>query len=186
VTQLDGLRRYIEAATTFTSITRAKAEELVRDLVASGELERGRAQDWIDDLLKRSREASETLVSTVTTEVERQLGDLGLKNLDLEELAHRVAGIIQMAGSAGRSATSGRGHRSEPDEGTLKTAKTSKTAKKTSSAKSNSAKSGGKSSASKPKSSSKQDAKGSSSKKTTSSKKESTPTKAGQAGGKAT
>ena len=63
VNQLDGLRRYIEAATTLTQITRGRAEELVRDLVASGELERNRAQDWIEDLVKRSREASETLVA---------------------------------------------------------------------------------------------------------------------------
>lgn len=108
VTQLDGLRRYIEAATTFTQITRGRAEELVRDLVASGEVERNRAQDWIEDLVKRSREASETLVATVGSEVDRQLGDRGLKDLDLDDLAQRVAKIIGMAGTMGRTVTSPR------------------------------------------------------------------------------
>jgi polyhydroxyalkanoate synthesis regulator phasin len=109
VTQLDGLRRYIEAATTLTQITRGRAEELVRELVASGELERIHAQEWIDDLLKRSREASENLVGQVSSEVDRQLGELGLKNLDLDDLAEKVAGIIGLAATMGRNVTQGRG-----------------------------------------------------------------------------
>ena len=63
--------------------------------------ERGRAQDWIEDLVKRSREASEALMSTVSSEVDRQLGERGLKNFDLDDLAQRVAAIITMAGNAG-------------------------------------------------------------------------------------
>jgi polyhydroxyalkanoate synthesis regulator phasin len=151
VNQLDGLRRYIEAATTLTSITRARAEELVRDLVASGELERGRAQDWIEDLVKRSREASEALVSTVSSEVDRQLGERGFKNFDLDDLAQRVAAIITMAGNAGRTATS----RSRRES------KNGATTKKASSAKSTSAKSDGKSSAGKSSTKKKDDARAS-------------------------
>jgi polyhydroxyalkanoate synthesis regulator phasin len=142
VTQLDGIKRYIEAATTLTSITRARAEELVRDLVASGELERGRAQDWIEDLVRRSREASEALVSTVSSEVDRQLGERGLKNFDLDDLAQRVAAIITMAGNAGRNATSARSHRDGQADG----AATKKTSASKSSASKSSAKSSGKSS----------------------------------------
>jgi polyhydroxyalkanoate synthesis regulator phasin len=104
VTQIDGLRRYIEAATTLSQVTRGRAEEIVRDLVASGELERNRAQDWIEDLIKRSKEASEALVVQVSSEVDRQLGER-LKDLDLDELAKRVAGLIDKAGSLGRSVT---------------------------------------------------------------------------------
>jgi polyhydroxyalkanoate synthesis regulator phasin len=95
----------MEAATTFTQITRGRAEELVRDLVVSGELERTRAQEWIEDLVKRSREASETLVSSISAEVERQLADRGLKNLDLDDLAQRVAGVLEHAGTVGRNVT---------------------------------------------------------------------------------
>jgi polyhydroxyalkanoate synthesis regulator phasin len=103
VNQLDGLRRYLDAATTLTQITRGRAEELVRDLVASGELERARAQEWIEDLLNRSREASEVLVSSISAEVDRQLADLGLKNLDLDDLAQKVAGLLEHAGTVGRN-----------------------------------------------------------------------------------
>jgi polyhydroxyalkanoate synthesis regulator phasin len=105
VNQLDGLRRYLDAATTLTQITRGRAEDIVRDLVASGELERTRAQEWIEDLVKRSREASELLVASVAAEVERQLSDRGLKNLDLDDLAQRVAGILEHAGTVGRNVT---------------------------------------------------------------------------------
>ena len=172
--QLDGLRRYIEAATTLTSITRARAEELVRDLVASGELERGRAQDWIEDLVKRSREASEALMSTVSSEVDRQLGERGLKNFDLDDIAQRVAAIITMAGNAGRTATSRSRHESE--DGAAAT-------KKTPSAKSASAKSGGKSSDGKSSTKKKDGGKGA---KKTASKKVSTLNATDQTSGTAT
>lgn len=177
MTQLDGLRRYIEAATTLTSITRARAEELVRDLVASGELERGHAQDWIEDLVRRSREASETLVSTVSSEVDRQLGDRGLKNFDLDDLAQRVAAIITTAGNAGHAVTSVRSRsRSERghDGATPKKTPTSKSAAGKSEGKASGGKSGTKkkdgAQASGNKSSSKQGGKGTSSKKTESKK----------------
>jgi polyhydroxyalkanoate synthesis regulator phasin len=174
VNQLDGLRRYIEAATTLTSITRTRAEELVRDLVASGELERGRAQDWIEDLVKRSREASEALMSTVSSEVDRQLGERGLKNFDLDDIAQRVAAIITMAGNAGRTATSRSRHESE--DGAAAT-------KKTPSAKSASAKSGGKSSDGKSSTKKKDGGKGA---KKTASKKVSTLNPTDQTSGTAT
>ena len=115
--QLDGLRRYLEAASTLTQVTRGRAEELVRDLVASGELERARAQEWIEDLLKRSREASETLVSTISAEVDHQLGERGFKNLDLDDLAQRVTAIIERAGTAGRSVSMPRVWSRGPDGG---------------------------------------------------------------------
>lgn len=188
--QLDGLRRYIEAATTLTSITRARAEDLVRDLVASGELERGRAQDWIEDLVKRSREASEALVSTVSSEVDRQLADRGLKNFDLDDLAQRVAAIITKAGNAGRAAASPRSRSNTAADGPP--------SKKTGSGKSTSAKSDGKASvgksstkkkagsqASGTKSSSKNGGEGSGSKKTE-SKKITTLSPADQTSGTAT
>jgi polyhydroxyalkanoate synthesis regulator phasin len=116
VNQLDGLRRYLEAATTLTQITRGRAEELVRDLVASGELERTRAQEWIEDLLKRSREASEILLATISAEVDRQLGERGFKNLDLDDLAQRVAGIIELAGAVGRNVSVPRVWSRGPDD----------------------------------------------------------------------
>ncbi len=104
----DGLRRYLQAGMALTQITRARADEVVRELVRTGELERVRAQEWVDDLVSKSRERSETLVSLVRGEVSRQLGELGLGRVD--EVARRVATILErlpgpyMASGTGRGA----------------------------------------------------------------------------------
>jgi polyhydroxyalkanoate synthesis regulator phasin len=99
----DGMRRYVEAATALTQITRARAEELVRELIKTGEFERHRAQDWVEDLVKSSRERSEALVTTVRGEVRDQLKDLGITNVD--DLAKKVADVMARAETAARKAT---------------------------------------------------------------------------------
>jgi polyhydroxyalkanoate synthesis regulator phasin len=98
----DGMRRYIEAATALTQITRSRAEELVRELIKTGEFERHRAQDWVEDVVKLSRERSEALVSTVRNEVRRQLKELGITNVD--DLAKKVADILARSSEAARKA----------------------------------------------------------------------------------
>jgi polyhydroxyalkanoate synthesis regulator phasin len=103
MTENDGLRRYVEAATTLTQITRSRAEELVRELIKAGELERHRAQDWVEDLVKVSRERSEALVDTVRGEVRGQLRELGFTNVD--DLAKKVADVLARSSAAGRRAT---------------------------------------------------------------------------------
>ncbi|HVA02803.1 MAG TPA: hypothetical protein VMU64_03565 [Acidimicrobiales bacterium] len=103
MTENDGLRRYVEAATTLTQITRSRAEELVRELIKAGELERHRAQEWVEDLVKTSRDRSEALVSTVRGEVRQQLKELGFTNVD--DLAKKVADILARSSAAGRKAT---------------------------------------------------------------------------------
>jgi polyhydroxyalkanoate synthesis regulator phasin len=114
----DGLKRYLEAGLALTQITRARAEELVHELIQAGEVETTRAQDWVEDLVKTSRERSDTLLSTVRGEVRSQLSDMGITSMD--DLAHRVAEVLDKAETAARKATSrgpGRGrasHRSAP------------------------------------------------------------------------
>jgi polyhydroxyalkanoate synthesis regulator phasin len=132
MTENDGLRRYVEAATALTQITRSRAEELVRELIKAGELERHRAQDWVEDLVKTSRDRSEALVSTVRGEVRQQLKDLGFTNVD--DLAKKVADILAKSSAAGRKAT----HR--PSGKSNKTKKSG--AKKSGPAKSGTAKTG--------------------------------------------
>ncbi len=99
----DGLKRYLEAGMALTQITRARAEELVRELIKTGEIERQRAQDWVEDLMKVSRERSEALVATVRGEVRQQLKELGFTNV--EDLARRVAEILSRSSAAARKAT---------------------------------------------------------------------------------
>jgi len=68
----DGFRRYLEAGAVLGAVTRARAEEIVQDLVAGGDVQREQAQQWIDDLVERSRQASEDLLDLVRTEVNEQ------------------------------------------------------------------------------------------------------------------
>jgi polyhydroxyalkanoate synthesis regulator phasin len=100
----DGLKRYLEAGLALTQITRARAEELVHELIQAGEVETTRAQEWVEDLVKTSRERSDTLLSTVRGEVRTQLSDLGITNMD--DLANRVAEMLGKAETAARRATS--------------------------------------------------------------------------------
>lgn len=100
----DGLRRYLEAGLALTQITRARAEELVHELIQTGEVETTRASDWVEDLVKTSRERSDTLLTTVRGEVKTQLADLGITNMD--DLVHRVSEMLDHAETAARRATS--------------------------------------------------------------------------------
>jgi polyhydroxyalkanoate synthesis regulator phasin len=125
----DGLRRYVEAATALTQITRSRAEELVRELIKAGELERHRAQDWVETLVKTSRDRSEALVDTVRGEVRQQLKELGFTNVD--DLAKKVADILARSSAAGRSAThrpAGKPKKSSPKKTGPKKSSATKTA----------------------------------------------------------
>jgi len=99
----DSIQRYIDAGVAFTNMTRRKAEELVTELVQNGDLQRGEAKARVDELLERSRQGTEVIVSAVRTEVSRQLGAVGIANL--EDLAAQVAALLARAEAAGKKAT---------------------------------------------------------------------------------
>ena len=88
----DSLQRYIDAGIAFTNMTRRKAEELVTELVQNGDLQRGEAKARVDELLERSRQGTEVIVTTVRSEVSRQLEAVGITNL--EDLAKQVAAML--------------------------------------------------------------------------------------------
>jgi polyhydroxyalkanoate synthesis regulator phasin len=74
------ISRYKEAAKLAAEVGRARAEEILRELVKTGEAQRGDAQDWLDDFFSKSRERTEALVSVVRAEVSRQLAAVGIKD----------------------------------------------------------------------------------------------------------
>jgi polyhydroxyalkanoate synthesis regulator phasin len=80
--QADVWRKYIEAGMALTQLTQTRADALVRDLVRAGELRASEAQDWITELLERSRRDSEFLVSLVRREVAAEIEALGLVSRD--------------------------------------------------------------------------------------------------------
>jgi len=99
----DGFRKYFEAGAVLGHVTRARAEEIVRELVNAGEVQRGQASDWVDDLVERSRKASEELVAVVRKEVQNQLHS---RNVNPDDLAKQVADILRHSADVGRAATS--------------------------------------------------------------------------------
>ncbi len=90
----DLLTRLLDAGMTFTALTQARAEELIRDLVRAGAVQAEQAQEGVDELLARSRRNSERLIDAVRSEIDDQLGKLDLATrADLERLAHRFADV---------------------------------------------------------------------------------------------
>ena len=137
----DSLQRYIDAGIAFTQMTRKKAEELVTELVQSGDLQRGDAKARVDELLERSRQGTEVIVTTVRTEVTRQLGAVGIANL--EDLAQQVAALLGRSGSDAATKTTAKkttAKKTAAKKTTAKTATAKKTAAKTATAKKTAAK----------------------------------------------
>lgn len=91
--QNDMLKRYLEAGLAFTQMTRDRAEEIIKDLIDAGEVQREQASTRIDELVERSRKNTELLLDIVRTEVRDQVGALNLVNRDeLTKLMNRFTG----------------------------------------------------------------------------------------------
>jgi polyhydroxyalkanoate synthesis regulator phasin len=90
----DLLTRLLDAGMTFTALTQARAEELIRDLVRAGAVQAEHAQESVDELLARCRRNSERVLEAVRSEIDDQLGKLDLATrADIERLVHRFADV---------------------------------------------------------------------------------------------
>jgi polyhydroxyalkanoate synthesis regulator phasin len=88
----DLFRRSFEAGTAFLDMSRERAEALVKDLVKAGEVQKGKAQKAIDELLERSRKGGEELRQLIRREISDQIGALGLATRDdINRLEARLA-----------------------------------------------------------------------------------------------
>lgn len=87
-------QRYLDAASGLTSLTAAKAEQVIKQLVRSGEAAGDQASELVDDLLERSRANRASLTSFVRAEVERAVKAAGVASAaDLERLQKQVADL---------------------------------------------------------------------------------------------
>src|SRR5438045_9574750 len=86
-------KRVLETGMHFTELRRSQARRLASDLVSQGQLARDQLGAAVDELVEISRHRSEELRKVVSSEVQRQLGGLGLatKN-DLAALERRLMG----------------------------------------------------------------------------------------------
>jgi len=105
--QNDILKRYIDAGLEFGSLTQARAEALVKDLVKAGEVQADQARDAVSELLERSRKTSEQLLETVRTEVRNQITNLGLASHDdIDKVEARILSLLGGATAPAKRAAS--------------------------------------------------------------------------------
>ncbi len=97
------IRKYLDAGTVLGQVSRGRAEEIVRELVNAGDIQRSQAQEWVDNLVERSRKTSEQVLELVRHEVATQLDRIDGKSL--EAIANQVAEILKKSAAAGRTAT---------------------------------------------------------------------------------
>jgi polyhydroxyalkanoate synthesis regulator phasin len=97
------IKKYLEAGTVLGQVTRARAEEIVRELVSAGDIQRGQAQEWVDNLVDRSRKTSEQILELIRHEVSTQLSKIDASSL--EAIAGQVADVLKRSAEAGRTAT---------------------------------------------------------------------------------
>src|SRR5271154_2227492 len=122
------IRKYLDAGTVLGQVSRGRAEEIVRELVNAGDIQRSQAQDWVDNLVERSHKSSEQILELVRHEVATQLEKIDPRSL--ESLANQVADVLRKSARAGRNATKDVTTRAgqAAKDATSKTAKTAKDA----------------------------------------------------------
>ena len=137
------LQRYVDAATGLTELTTAKAEQIAKQLVKSGEAAQDQMGELVEDLLERQKHNREAIASLVKTETNRAVSAMGLatrKEVDglKRELASVKRELSRVEGQVGtvkkkstKKATKKAGAKKSAKKATKKGAK--KAAKKSSS-----------------------------------------------------
>jgi polyhydroxyalkanoate synthesis regulator phasin len=128
--QNDLLKRLLDAGMTFTAMTQARAEDLIRDLVRAGEVQAEQAQGVVDELVDRSRRNSERLIDAVRSEIRQQVANLGLATKDdIDRLERKVADVSSRA-PAKKAASAAKGRPAKKASGPAKKARPAKKASK--------------------------------------------------------
>lgn len=91
-------RRLVDVGMQFTAVTRAEAQRRAQELVREGQLAQERAQSFVDDLVRTSRERADDLVDVVRQEIHDQIEALGIATkADLDRLEARMQQVEQRA-----------------------------------------------------------------------------------------
>ncbi len=133
--QSDLFKRYLDAGIAFTEMTRERAQAIVKEWVNAGEVPMQRADDFIEDIVERSRQNTAAIVSLVQAQVQDQLSAIGLATK--ADIARLEAKINRASASAGASAAAAK-------KAPVKTAASTSTAKTSTAKKSTATKSSAK------------------------------------------
>lgn len=100
----DILKRLLDAGVAFTTMTQNRAQELVNDLVRRGEVQAEQAQAAVLDLMERSRRNTEGLLEEVRKEVQDQMRSLGVATQDdVARIEQAVAALATARRAPSRS-----------------------------------------------------------------------------------
>ena len=89
---LDEFRRLALFTSGVAELTRHRAEQLVRDMVRSGEVRRDQASSLVKTVLEVGRQNRAELGDLIRSEIRNQVSNLGLVGRrDLERLERRIA-----------------------------------------------------------------------------------------------
>ena len=94
----DLFKRYLEIGASVLGMSRERAESIVRDLVASGEVAKGQATKAADWLVERGRTGSEEITDLIRREIRREIAALGLATK--EDIARLEVQIDELRTSA--------------------------------------------------------------------------------------
>src|ERR1700677_4415105 len=97
------IKKYLEAGARLGQAARPRAEEIVRELARGEDIQREQTQEWVDNLVERSRKTSEQILDLIRHEVSAQLSKIDATAL--ETLAGQVSDLLKRSAAAGRSAT---------------------------------------------------------------------------------
>ncbi len=86
----DLLHRLLDSGMSFTAMSQARAEAIVKDLVKQGTVRRKEAEAVAAALVDRGRESAERIAQLVEEEVGRQVARLAAQ---IDELETRLAGL---------------------------------------------------------------------------------------------
>ncbi|HEX2192277.1 MAG TPA: phasin family protein [Acidimicrobiales bacterium] len=90
----DLFKRSLEAGTSFLDMTRERAEAMVKEWVEAGDLGRSRAQKAVEQVLDRSRKATDDLRNLVRKEIGEQLAALGVATReDVSRLEAKIEAV---------------------------------------------------------------------------------------------
>ncbi|MEA2460876.1 MAG: hypothetical protein QOH90_1053 [Actinomycetota bacterium] len=95
---LDEVRRIALVTSGVAELTRNRAEQIVRDLVSSGDVRRDKASSTVKELLSFARENRREVLSMLRGEVRSQIEGLGVvTKRDVERLERRIARLEDRA-----------------------------------------------------------------------------------------
>ena len=100
------VRSLIQAGMHFTEDSQAKAEKLVKDLVKAGELRRKDAEETVQALIARGKQATEQVLTLVQSEVSKQMSRFTDRIDSVENRVEEIASKVGLASKPSPAAES--------------------------------------------------------------------------------